>query len=112
MKMKFTAEDVKKCLSFDRRIFFVSPFSEQEEERRVINYEATAEALNKLNKEFHTSIHYQSAIEFLKRKLERAEGALTRAGFQDLGGEHWKPPVNEAAGELFRLKAILRRVSE
>ena len=33
----------------------------------------------------------------LELKLARAERALKRAGFQDLGGQKWKPPVNKGS---------------
>jgi len=38
-------------------------------------------------------------VSMIKILLERdrAVKALTNAGFQDLGGEAWKPPVNEYA---------------
>lgn len=111
--MKFTAQDVKGALRYSRRIFFRDDFSEDEEERIVIDCEATAEALNRIKAEIPTKTeYYTTTIELLSRKLERAQSALQRAGFQDLGGEQWKPPINEAAGELFRLKTILRRISE
>lgn len=30
------------------------------------------------------------------KRIERAEGALKRAGFEDLGGAEWKPPIGPA----------------
>lgn len=36
------------------------------------------------------------SYEQIKAKLDRAERALLRAGFQDLGGEEWKPPLGPA----------------
>ena len=111
--MKFTAADVKTSLVWEPRIFFVSEFSEQEEVRYVLDYEATAEKLNQIKAEVPTKTdYYNSIIKLQDEKLARAERALLRAGFQDLGGEEWKPPVNEAAGELFRLKEMLRRIVE
>lgn len=38
----------------------------------------------------------------LAAKLARAEYSLKQAGFQDLGAEYWKPPVNEEAGATWR----------
>ena len=46
--MKITAEHVKGAIKWERRIFFISEFSEMEEERWVIDYAATANALNKM----------------------------------------------------------------
>lgn len=31
----------------------------------------------------------------LQQRLERAERALLRSGFQDLGGQEWKPPLGK-----------------
>ncbi len=45
-----TAQDVKNAIVWERRIFFVSEYSEIEEERWVINYAKTAEKLNDLIK--------------------------------------------------------------
>lgn len=46
-------------------------------------------------------------LERAERELERAERALLRNGFQDLGGEDWKPPVNELAARLWTAKPHL-----
>lgn len=35
-------------------------------------------------------------IRELRAALERAESALTRSGFQDFGGQEWKPPLDAA----------------
>lgn len=43
-----TAEDIKASLTWESRIFFVSEYSEMEEIRRVINYEASAKKLNEI----------------------------------------------------------------
>ena len=45
-------------------------------------------------------------IEEQRKQLDRAERALISAGFEDLGGQEWKPPVNKVVGELHK------RVSE
>ncbi len=44
--MKITASDVKNSIKYTRRIFFMNDYSEVEEERAVIDYVRTAEALN------------------------------------------------------------------
>lgn len=36
----------------------------------------------------------------LAKELERAKRALVRSGFEDLGGQEWKPPVNRRVAEL------------
>lgn len=36
----------------------------------------------------------------LTKELKRAKGALIRSGFEDLGGQEWKPPVNHRVTEL------------
>lgn len=46
--MKITPQDVKGAIQWEKRIFFVSEYSEMEEERWVINYTKTAEALNRI----------------------------------------------------------------
>lgn len=38
----------------------------------------------------------RAAFAFFGARLERAERALIRAGFQDLGGQEWKPPLGKA----------------
>lgn len=44
-------------------------------------------------------IGWFNVVEFIERpllaKLDRAERALKRAGFQDLGGQEWKPPLGK-----------------
>jgi hypothetical protein len=46
--MRITADHIKGAMKYTQRIFFVSEYSEQEEVRTVIDYEATAQALNKM----------------------------------------------------------------
>lgn len=46
--MPITAEDLKRALTWERRIFFVSDYSEMEEERLVLNYETSARKLNEI----------------------------------------------------------------
>jgi len=46
--MKITPQDVKGAIQWEQRVFFINEFSEMEELRWVINYPATAEALNRI----------------------------------------------------------------
>jgi len=46
--MNITAEHIKGAMKYTQRIFFVSEYSEMEETRTVIDYEATAKALNRM----------------------------------------------------------------
>jgi hypothetical protein len=39
----------------------------------------------------------------LKFDLERAKRALLSAGFEDFGGEEWKPPINLEAADLYHV---------
>lgn len=111
--MIFTVEEVRRVIKYSQRIFFVSEFSPEGEVRSVLDYEATTEALNKIVQSVPSkSAYFNGIIQLQYEKLARAERALLRAGFEDLGGEEWKPPVNAAAGELFRLKEMLRRIVE
>jgi hypothetical protein len=41
----------------------------------------------------------------LRAKLDRAVRALERNGFEDKGGQEWKPPVNRAATKLHQVEA-------
>ena len=43
----------------------------------------------------------------LRARWDRAERALTRAGFEDKGGQEWKPPINKDsfAPKYFALEA-------
>jgi hypothetical protein len=71
----------------------------------------------KENKWGQSMAYYMEAeIADLRAQLARAQRALLRAGFQDLGAQEWKPPVNEVAGKLrqrvFELEAQLARQSQ
>lgn len=48
MCRKITASDIKRALSWETRIFFKNDHSEQEEEKRVVDYQKTAEKLNEI----------------------------------------------------------------
>ena len=37
----------------------------------------------------------KKSIEALEKRALRAERALKRAGFEDKGGQEWKPPINK-----------------
>jgi hypothetical protein len=49
----------------------------------------------------------RTRFETIQKKHDRAVSSLLSAGFKDLGGQEWKPPINERNGQLLREKFAL-----